>query len=141
MGPIVCGSTGNDSIKVFRISLGLHESFTASVGAAGEIVQRGISSIQCSDDGFCLNACFVHRPVAEINQLFRMSDGPGRTTASAVVTVVRGSGCVTAAQRIYHASIGNAAGPTTISLLKILSIPACCRKPDGKLDFGITRRP
>src|SRR5262245_39755225 len=101
MGPIVCGSTGNDSIKVFRISLRLHESFTASVGAAGEIVERGIAAIQCSDDGFCLNACFVHSPVAEINQLFRMPDGPGRTTTSAaVVTVVRSSGCVTAAQRI-----------------------------------------
>src|SRR5690242_4661523 len=126
MGPIVCGSAGKDSVKVFRISLRLHESFTASIGATGKIAQRGIAAIQASYDGFCLYARFVHRPIAEINQLLRMPDGPGRTKA-AFVTVVCCSSRVPATQRIDHASIWNTAGPTAVSLLNIFPIPACCR--------------
>src|SRR5262249_25636851 len=122
MGPIVCGSAGKDSIKVFWISLRLHESFAAPIGATGEIAQRRIAARQSSDDGFRLNARFVHRPVTKINQLLRMPDGPGRTK-SAFVTVVCCSGGVPTTQRVNHASIWNIAGPTTVSFLNIFPIP------------------
>jgi len=92
--PIARGSAGKDSVKVFGIPLCFHQSLAAAIGTSGKIAQRRVAAIESADDRFGLNARFMYRTIAEIDELFGMTDGPGRTSAP-FVAVIGASGRVT----------------------------------------------
>src|SRR4051812_41678548 len=139
MRPIARGSAGKDSVEVFRIPLRFHQSFASAIGTAGKIVQRRVTPIECADDSFGLNACLMNCTIAEIDELFGMTDGPG-CAHSTIVTVVGCSGGIALSQRIGQRAIRNAPGPTTVTYLLILPVPSGHGKPHGGLDFGILAR-
>src|SRR6185369_15670867 len=104
MRPIACGSTGKDAVEVFRIPLRFHQSLASSIGTSGKIVQRRVAAIECSDDGFGLNARFMYGTIAEIDELFGMTYGPGCAHPT-IVTVVGCSCGIALSQRIGHRAI------------------------------------
>src|SRR5438552_1692003 len=91
---IARGSAGKDSVKVFGIALGFHQSLAPAIGTSGKIAQRGVAAIESADDRFGLNARFMYRTIAEIDELFGMTNGPGRTPTP-FVAVIGGTGRVT----------------------------------------------
>src|SRR6185295_8605520 len=136
MRPIGRRSAGKDSVKVFRIPLRFHQSLATAVGTSGEIVQRRIASIECADDSLGLNAGFMYGTIAEVDELFGMTYGPGCASA-AFVAVIGRSRRITTSQRIDHSAISNVPGPAAISQLLIFAIPAINGKPYRGLDLGI----
>ena len=136
MRPIVSRSAGKDSLKVLRIPLRFHQSFAATIGTAVEIAQRSVAAIERVDNCFGLNARLMYCPIAEINELLGMTDGPGCARA-ALVAVIGRSGRITSSQRIDHTAISNASGPAAVSYLLILAVPAGNGEPYGGLNLGI----
>jgi hypothetical protein len=68
-----------------------HQSLAAAIGTSGKIAQRSVSSIECADDSFGLNARFMYGTIAEVDELFGMTYGPGRTPAAFVAVIGGGS--------------------------------------------------
>ena len=101
MRPIARRSAGKDSVEVFRIPLRFHQSLAAAIGTSGKIAQRSVAAIERADDGFGLNARFMYGTIAEVDELFGMTYGPGCARA-AFVAVIGRSGRITSSQRIDH---------------------------------------
>src|SRR4051812_32763955 len=73
--PVICGCAGDNSVEVFRIALGFHERFAASVRTADEIIPGRVFSVESVEECLGLEACFMQGAVAEADQFLRMPDG------------------------------------------------------------------
>src|SRR5215469_4258913 len=89
-GPGVGRRSGDDSIEIRRISLGLHKSFTAAVRTTEEVGKRLWLTIESMDQGFCLLGGFVYRAISKINELLWMAHCPNRAVSASVAVIGAG---------------------------------------------------
>src|SRR5579862_5348277 len=135
MGPVVGRSAGHNTVEIVGEALRLHESFTAAVGTTDEVAAGGRSAVERLHDGAGLQCGFVNRAVAEIDQLFRVSDGPG--CAGSGVAVVSPCDGEAALERLGEGYERNVSGPSAVADLLIFSVPVAGREPKLEIDFGI----
>ena len=68
-GAVIAGSSGDDTVKILRIALRLHESLPAAPGTTGEVREFLRRAIKRRNDGFALQGRFVDGPITEVDQL------------------------------------------------------------------------
>ena len=98
VGAVVTWGACDDPIKIIGKSLGLHEGHAAATRAAIEVRQTRPDTVQRCHRRLALHGRFMDGSIAEINQLFRVTDC--ETGISAGVARVRGSSSIPASERI-----------------------------------------
>ena len=81
VGPVVGGSAGDDTVEVVGKPLRFHEGLAAAVRTTDEVAAGGRSAVEGLHDGARLQCGFMHRAVAEIDQLFRDGRWPRKRRA------------------------------------------------------------
>ena len=103
---VIAGISGDDALEILGKALRLHERLPAAARAAGEVRQALPHAVERGDRGFTLERRFVHRAIAEIDQLLGMAEREAR--ASSQVPGIGGRGGVSAPQCVrQRARIGS----------------------------------
>src|SRR3989304_2142792 len=91
-GPVVAWRAGDEAVEIVRIALRLHEGLPPAAGAAVEIRDARRAAVQRGDGRLALHGGIMDGPVAEIDQLLRMTHGKARVAAGMARIGRRGRG-------------------------------------------------
>jgi hypothetical protein len=142
--PVVRRGAGDDAVVVVGETLGLHERFMATVGAAGKVREPRRCAVEGRDDQLGGHRGDVVRPVAPVGDLLRMPEREARTGRHGrVVTHVGAGGGVTTQEPVQHEAGRRAQVPsvTAVAAMVELPVPAAHRHPHLEVDLGVASRP
>src|SRR5580693_2596902 len=140
MGPIVGRGTCDDAIEVLRKALGFHERFASAVGTSGEIRVIGGLAIVSRQDCFRESGGLVQGPIAEVDELLGMANGPACVGHDALgaMTIISGGDRVTTDEGRSEDQWLNRSCPSAVAALHVSAVPGIFgRQPQSKIDLRI----
>ena len=141
MRPEVRRRPRDDAVEIIREALCLHQGLAAAVGAAEEIGVRGTGRRQRREDRLRVVRRLLERAVAEVDDLFGMSERPGRVRAAGDVTVVCAGGRIAAPERVAERAIRDGSGEAAVADLEVLAVPrGACGDPHLEADVRVGGR-
>ena len=135
---VVPGRAGEDGVEVGGKALRLLEGHAAAAGAAVEVRELRVFAVKRGKRLLALRGGLVHRAVAEVGQLFRMTEREAGMSAG--VSGIGGRGRVAACERRRERAVLDRARPRAIADLLELSVPAGLRQPDLRSNVRVGRR-
>src|SRR5207249_226215 len=128
----------DDAIVVVGEALRFHERLPAAVRASAEVGTPGTVAVDGADDRLGPLGRFVDRAIPEIDDPFRVSQGPAGVAAR--VAIIRPGGSVAAAEPGGQGAVQDRAREAAIANALELSVPARAWHPDFETDPRGARR-
>src|ERR1700733_15307542 len=128
-------TTSQNAVEVFRKALSFHKRFPSSSRKSAEIRVLRRATVKRLQDQLRFFRSLVHCSIAEIYQLFRVTDRPGPISNAGDLSVIRRSRGEAPLDVIYKTIVENRSGEAPITCLDKPSLPARDRHPHFKLDI------
>src|SRR5215471_1078890 len=123
MRPVAGGRDGDDAVVIGGITLGFHQRLSAAVRAGVEIGSLRRLAVEGSDDRFGVTGRLMNSAMTEVDDLFRMIEGPSGGLAAILMASVRGGGGVSVAYGIGEAGVADRAGVASVTNALKLAVP------------------